>query len=173
MGWQPHDNIELEDIKASLVIVSDSLFSGISNLSDDVSGPKAVDILSSSGITSINLDYYPDDIAALKGKIESDVSQGIELIICIGGTGIAKRDVTIEAVESLVDKTLPGFGEEFRRRSYEEIKEKALLSRSIAGVFRSSLIIALPGSPNAVEVGLNLLLGFVGHAIKLMRKDNE
>ncbi len=171
MAWAAHGSVPLDKINASVVVVSDSLFSGSSDISHDISGPNAIDILSEAGIASINLDYFPDDFAALAAKIDSDVLTNFNLIILIGGTGIAARDVTYEAVKSILDKEIMGFGEEFRRVSYIQIKEKALLSRAIAGTIRKSLVIALPGSPNAVEVGLKIALGFLGHAIELINKD--
>ncbi|MHA2252858.1 MAG: MogA/MoaB family molybdenum cofactor biosynthesis protein [Candidatus Kariarchaeaceae archaeon] len=170
MAWKPHNSVSLENLNASVVVVSDSLFSGTSDISNDISGPNAIDILSEAGISSINLDYFPDDFAALAAKVDSDILLNTDLIILIGGTGIDPRDVTIEAVKSIMDKEIPGFGEEFRRRSYEDIKERALLSRAFAGVIRRSVVVALPGSPNAVDTGLRLLLGFLGHAVNLIRK---
>ncbi|MHA2172145.1 MAG: MogA/MoaB family molybdenum cofactor biosynthesis protein, partial [Candidatus Kariarchaeaceae archaeon] len=74
-----------------------------------------------------------------------------------------------EAVKSIIDKEIPGFGEEFRRVSYEQIKDRAFLSRAFAGVIKKAVVVALPGSPNAVEVGIKVLLGFLGHAINLLR----
>ncbi|MHA2170798.1 MAG: MogA/MoaB family molybdenum cofactor biosynthesis protein [Candidatus Kariarchaeaceae archaeon] len=169
MAWAPHSSISLEKIDASVVVISDSLFSGTTDISNDVSGPNAIDVLSQAGITSINLDYFPDDFAAISAKVDSDVLLNVDLIVLIGGTGIAPRDVTVEAVKSIIDKEIPGFGEEFRRLSYEQIKDRALLSRAFAGVIKKSVVVALPGSPNAVEVGIKILLGFLGHAINLLR----
>ncbi|MCF0155008.1 MAG: molybdenum cofactor biosynthesis protein, partial [Veillonella sp.] len=79
--------------------------------------------------------------------------------ITTGGTGIAKRDVTIEAVESLLDKEIPGFGEIFRYLSYvDDIGVRAIASRAVAGVARETLIFALPGSVGAVTLGMERLI---------------
>ena len=168
MSWQPHVSEELEKISTSVVIVSDSLFSGLTEMESDESGPKALEILSEVGVSQINLDYFPDDFAAIKGKIESEIARGVGLIVLIGGTGISHRDMTIEAVGSTLEKELPGFGEEFRRRSFQQVQERALLSRATAGVAQKSVIVAMPGSPKAVNVGLELTLGFLGHALSLL-----
>lgn len=117
----------------------------------------------------INLDYFPDDLMALKTKIDKDILDKIDLILLLGGTGIAVRDITIEAMQLIMTKELPGFGEEFRRRSYDQIKGNAFLSRSTAGTKNHSLIVGLPGSPKAVEVGITLVLEFLGHANRLLK----
>jgi len=94
-----------------------------------------------------------------------------EVLLINGGTGIAKRDVTVEAVRPMLDKELPGFGELFRRLSYEEIGSPAWLSRSLAGTHKGMLVVCLPGSPQAVRLALQkLLLPELGHAIGLLRR---
>ncbi|MHA2275522.1 MAG: MogA/MoaB family molybdenum cofactor biosynthesis protein [Candidatus Kariarchaeaceae archaeon] len=169
MTWTPHENVSFSDLKASVVIVSDSLFSGENDITNDLSGPVAVELLTDAGIDSVNLDYYPDEVSALQSKVESDVQDNIDIVIFIGGTGISPRDVTIEAVASKLFKELPGFGEEFRRRSIEQIHGRGILSRAICGVVSKSLVVTLPGSPKAVELGLEIVLSFLGHAVNLVK----
>ncbi len=156
-----------------MVIVSDSLFSGSSNFDKDTSGHNAVSLLSEAGIHSINMDYFPDDFTALKAKVDDAIFHKIDLLIFIGGTGLDPRDVTIESVTSSFSKEIPGYGEEFRRRSVETIKERGLLSRAVAGVVNNTLVVCLPGSPNAVETGISLLLPMLGHALKLIRREHK
>lgn len=79
-------------------------------------------------------------------------------LIFNGGTGIAPRDTTYDAIERLLDKTLPGFGELFRWLSYQEIGSRAIASRAIAGVYQSKLIFSLPGSSNAVKLAMEKLI---------------
>ncbi len=89
---------------------------------------------------------------------ESSVD-GADIIISTGGTGIAKRDVSIEAVQPLLDKEIPGFGELFRFLSYrDDIGTKALASRAIAGVKDHSILFAIPGSVGAVTLAMNELI---------------
>ncbi len=171
MPWVPHDSADLENVRASLIMVSDSLFSGSSDFTEDKSSNIALETLNESGIYSVNLDYFPDDFAALRSKIEDDTSNGFDLIILLGGTGITSRDVSIEALKSKIIKELPGFGEEFRRISMQEVQERALLSRATAGVYKKSVIVAIPGSPNAVKTGIELICKIVGHALNLLHRD--
>ena len=73
-------------------------------------------------------------------------------------------------MKASLQKELPGFGDEFRRRSFDEIKEMGLLSRATAGVVQGTFVVCLPGSPNAVKIGINLLIPFLGHALKLIQR---
>ncbi|MBE9177520.1 MogA/MoaB family molybdenum cofactor biosynthesis protein [Oculatella sp. LEGE 06141] len=82
----------------------------------------------------------------------------LDAVILNGGTGIAPRDTTYDAIEQLLEKVLPGFGELFRWLSYQEIGSRALASRAVAGVYRSKLVFSLPGSSNAVRLALEKLI---------------
>lgn len=170
MTWDEHNGIDLQGLSASVLIISDSLFSGQKEISEDQSGQIAIDVLSNFGFDSINLDYYPDELIAIKSKVENDVSQRVGLILLIGGTGIAERDVTIEAIDEIISKELPGFGEIFRRKSLDEIGYRALLSRTKAGTSGASLIVALPGSPGAVKTGLQIVEEIIRHAMQLLKR---
>ena len=96
----------------------------------------------------------PDEIgAALDTYCEE-----CEAVLISGGTGVSRRDTTIEVVSSRLEKTLPGFGEIFRMLSYEEIGAGAMLSRATAGLYRDTLIFSMPGSTNAVGLALEKLI---------------
>jgi molybdenum cofactor biosynthesis protein B len=82
----------------------------------------------------------------------------VQVVITTGGTGITSRDSTYEALEALLDKRLPGFGELFRMLSYQEIGPAAMLSRAQAGVRGGRIVVSLPGSPNACRLALEKLL---------------
>jgi molybdopterin adenylyltransferase len=91
-----------------------------------------------------------------------------DAIVLTGGTGIAPRDRTIEVLVPMFEKTIDGFGEAFRRLSWDAIGPRAMLSRAVAGVVRGKVIAALPGSPAAVELGVDALLApTLAHAIAL------
>jgi molybdenum cofactor biosynthesis protein B len=92
---------------------------------------------------------------------------GVQVVILTGGTGITSRDATFEAVEALLDKRLPGFGELFRMLSWEEIGAAAMLSRAQMGVRDRRIVVSLPGSPNACRLALDkLLLPELGHLVR-------
>lgn len=95
------------------------------------------------------------------------------MILTNGGTGIAKRDVTIETVSSLFDKEIPGFGELFRMLSYQEdIGSAAILSRAAAGVIKDKAVFLTPGSTGAVRLAMSkLILPELGHVVRELRKD--
>ena len=95
---------------------------------------------------------------------------GAEVIISTGGTGIGKRDITIETIQPLFDKELTGFGEIFRYESYKELGTGAILSRATAGVWNETLLVALPGSPNAVTLGMKIIKPELGHMVKHIQK---
>lgn len=82
----------------------------------------------------------------------------VDVIITTGGTGIARRDTTIEVARRFLDKELEGFGELFRMLSYEEVGPAAILSRAVAGLSNETLIFCLPGSTNAVKLALDKLI---------------
>ena len=83
-----------------------------------------------------------------------------------GGTGLESRDITIETIEPLFEKEIKGFGEIFRAISYEELGAGSLLSRATAGIYRKTMIFAMPGSPNAVKTGLGIIIDELGHLKK-------
>ena len=95
----------------------------------------------------------------------------IDAILLNGGTGIGKRDSTVEAVGGLLDKTLVGFGEIFRMLSYQEIGAAAMLSRAVGGVFQGKLVFSMPGSTHAVTLAMEkLILPELAHLVWELRK---
>lgn len=107
----------------------------------------------------------PDKIIALVQQLIPTV----DVIICNGGTGIAPRDTTYDAIATLLDKEIPGFGEIFRQLSYAEIGSRAIASRATAGVYQSTLIFLLPGSSNAVALAMDaLILPELQHLVRQM-----
>lgn len=104
-------------------------------------------------------------IALVRGADESDANA----IVLTGGTGIAPRDRTYEALTGIFDRTLDGFGEAFRRLSWDQIGPRAILSRATAGVVGKTLVFSLPGSEKAVRLGAKELIAPVlAHAIDLV-----
>jgi molybdenum cofactor biosynthesis protein B len=83
---------------------------------------------------------------------------GLDAAIFCGGTGITPTDVTIETVSPFLDKTLPGFGEIFRRLSYDKVGSAAVMSRAVAGVAKGKALFCIPGSPDAVRISVEMLI---------------
>ena len=109
----------------------------------------------------------PDSSELLLSTVNEIIEEhGADVILTTGGTGIGTRDVTIETLKPLFEKELTGFGEIFRYESYKEIGTGAILSRASAGLYKSTMIISMPGSPNAVETGLKIVLPELGHLVK-------
>ncbi len=102
-----------------------------------------------------------DDAAAIRAQLEAWADE-VEVVVTTGGTGIARRDTTVEVAEALITKSLPGFGELFRMLSFEEIGPGAMLSRATAGVYgaegHETLLFCCPGSRNAVRLAVERLI---------------
>ncbi len=108
----------------------------------------------------------PDQIASLVQRLAPTV----DVIICNGGTGIAPRDTTYDAIATLLEKEIPGFGEIFRQLSYAEIGSRAIASRATAGVYQSTLIFLLPGSSNGVALAMDaLILPELQHLVRQLK----
>jgi molybdenum cofactor biosynthesis protein B len=113
-----------------------------------------------TGDYGTDVQVYDENIDdSVRAWIYEHAVESADIIISTGGTGIAKRDVSIEAVQPLLDKEIPGFGELFRFLSYrDDIGTKALASRAIAGVKDHSILFAIPGSVGAVTLAMNELI---------------
>ena len=140
---------------------------------DDPSGNLIVETLQKAGHTIIFKEIIPDD-KVLIGKYVGKAlgMEKVDSIILCGGTGISPKDITIEAVRPMLVKTLPGFGELFRKLSFDEIGSAAILTRALAGVAdQGKAVFCIPGSPQAVKLVLEkLTLPEVGHILKHARE---
>jgi len=102
---------------------------------------------------------------------EQLASPDTQIVITTGGTGITSRDGTFEAIDALLEKRLDGFGELFRMLSFQEIGPAAMMSRATAGTASGKAIFVLPGSPNAVQLGMTrLILPELGHVVQQLRR---
>jgi molybdenum cofactor biosynthesis protein B len=125
----------------------------------DKSGQRIRHLLESSKHQVARYSLIRDDPSALRALLtEILASQDIDAVITNGGTGISRRDTTVEVVESLLTQTLPGFGELFRMLSYQDIGSGAMLSRAVGGVASGKPLFALPGSTGAVELAMTKLI---------------
>lgn len=137
---------------------------------DDPSGHRVQELLRAAG-HSIALYRVVRDEPALITEVLRSAPAEVEAIVCTGGTGLTKRDSTYEAITQLLDKEISGFGELFRMLSYEQIGAAAMLSRATAGVMGDRAVFSLPGSPDAVELGVTkLIVPELGHIVGLVRR---
>ncbi|TFF88643.1 MAG: molybdenum cofactor biosynthesis protein MoaB [Promethearchaeota archaeon] len=160
-------------LKYSIVIISDSRYQQVQKAEevDDLTIPKVKSILNKNKQHIQSIDIIPDDIMFIEKKICQIIKEyNPDIIITSGGTGIGKRDVTIETMSNLFEKELPGFGELFRRLSFDQVGVPTILSRAMAGIFKNTLIFNLPGNPNAVELALNkIIIPIAPHSISMLR----
>ena len=144
---------EIEKVTAAVVTVSDSRTE-----KTDLSGKIIVELLQQDGHQVVATSLIPNDSQFIEEKLFELSGQRIQCIVFTGGTGLSPRDVTLDAVRRHFDKTLTGFGELFRFLSFQEIGSAAMLSRAEAGIVGCSLVVSLPGSPNAVRLALEKLI---------------
>ena len=125
----------------------------------DVSGDLIEALLKNAGHRILFKKIIGDDKALIREEVKNVLSSAdIDAAIFCGGTGIAPSDVTIETVSPFLEKTLPGFGEIFRRLSYNKVGSSAVLSRAVAGVAKGKALFCIPGSPDAVRVSIETLI---------------
>lgn len=132
----------------------------------DDSGDAIVGALTAAGHQVLDRQIVRDDPALVRDFVRKH-APAAQVIVTTGGTGITSRDTTYEAITSLLEKQLDGFGELFRMLSYEEIGSAAMLSRACAGTVGTTIVFALPGSPHAVALAMDkLILPEIGHVVR-------
>jgi len=137
---------------------------------DDTSGARIRELLEADGHRVAAYAILPDEPAIVRTRVVELIAGSVDVVIVNGGTGLAPRDTTYEAVVDLLDKRLDGFGELFRSLSFAEIGPAAMLSRAVAGVAGRTVIASVPGSTPAVDLAMRkLLLPVLGHAVQLVR----
>jgi molybdenum cofactor biosynthesis protein B len=138
----------------------------------DDSGPALVEILMQRDFEVSGPEVVPDSQERIKDAIIAAVDRGTNLVVTTGGTGLGPRDLTPQATASLIDYEVPGLGE-LMRRAGETMTPMAALSRSIAGVRGSTLIINVPGSIKGAIESLDAVVPLLQHALKLLRGDTH
>ena len=138
----------------------------------DVSGETIESLLKAAGHTVLFRRVVADDKTIIEHAVKSILNNaGVDAAIFSGGTGIVHSDVTIETVSAFFEKTLPGFGEIFRRVSYDHIGSPAIMSRAVAGVAKGKVMFCIPGSPDAVRICVELLISTeAAHIVKHARE---
>ena len=151
------------NITVGIITVSDRASAGEYT---DLGGPALRAEAAKRGWTVAAEAVVPDDVARIQETVRAFAAQGCGLILTTGGTGIAPRDVTPEAIRALMRVELPGFGEVMRAESMKTTPN-AILSRGLAAVVERSLVIALPGKPAGAVECLGHVAGAVEHGVKL------
>ena len=160
--------------KCAILTISTSKYWKRANGEEDIgdlSGERAKELVSKNGHDVVYYEVLPDNEDKIYEGIVKALSTDADFIVTSGGTGLTKNDVTIEVVSKLLEKEMPGFGELFRLKSYEEIGTAAVLSRAIAGVINQKVIFCLPGSPEAVRLALKeIIMPEIAHIMKHVRE---
>ena len=148
-------------LRFAIVTISTSRYrdSQAGKVITDESGDLIIKTLQENGHTIAIQRLVTDNKSVIQKTIrEMLISPKVDAIITCGGTGITPADVTIEAVEAILEKKLPGFGELFRHLTYQEIGSAAVMSRALGGVAKGRAVFCLPGSPHAVKLCLERLI---------------
>jgi molybdenum cofactor biosynthesis protein B len=154
---------------AHVITVSDR---ASTNKMPDDSGPALVEILMQRDFEVSGPEVVPDKEERIRDAIIAAAARGANLVVTTGGTGLGPRDVTPQATAALIDYEVPGIGE-LMRRAGETMSPMAALSRSIAGVRGSTLIINVPGSIRGAIESLDAVVPLLPHALKLLRGDTK
>ena len=138
----------------------------------DKSGRRIQELVHGAGHAVVDYQLIPDDPAKLRPLLEALLGRyDVDVVLTNGGTGISRRDQTVDVVEGVIEQPLPGFGELFRMLSWEQIGSGAMLSRAAGGVARDKLLFAMPGSTKAVELAMSkLILPELRHLLLELRK---
>jgi molybdenum cofactor biosynthesis protein B len=138
----------------------------------DTSGRRIRELLEADGHAVAHYQVLPDDPQRLAAELGALLARGeIDAIFTNGGTGISRRDQTLQAIERAVEQPLPGFGELFRMLSWDQIGSGAMLTRAAAGIAKGKPLFAMPGSTAAVELAMTkLILPELRHLLKELRK---
>ena len=153
-------------IRAGIITVSDRASRG---LYDDLGGPALKKAAGEYGWSVEAESLVPDERRDIQNAIRDHIAKGCNLILTTGGTGVALRDVTPEAVREIAVRELPGFGEVMRAESMK-ITKNAILSRALAVVVDKALVICLPGKPSGAVECLSFVVGAIPHCVEVLQE---
>ena len=154
MAQKPHPDSAPMTVNCAVITVSDTR-----SHETDKSGQLIQQLLVDAGHTVSFYRILKDEPRDIQSQLQAlGERTDVDAVIFNGGTGIAPRDTTYDALERLLEKTLPGFGEVFRFLSYQDIGSRAIASRAVAGIYQTKLIFSVPGSTGAVKLALQQLI---------------
>lgn len=161
-GVEAHRAAAPESVRCAILTVSDTR-----SADTDESGGLIRETLRLAMHKVVDYQIVPDEPDRIRAVLEGWLDRDdVQAILSNGGTGIASRDTTFDAINGLLEKRIDGFGELFRMLSWQEIGAAAMLSRAVAGVAGGTLIVAMPGSTKAVRLALTkLIIPELGHLI--------
>jgi len=136
---------------------------------EDLGGPAVRQAAIGNGWKIVAELVVPDDQTAIQRAIREQITRGAHLVLTTGGTGVARRDVTPEAVRAIADRELPGFGEAMRMQSLA-LTPNAILSRGLAASVGSTLVVCLPGKPQGAVDCLGFVAGAIPHCVKVLQE---
>jgi molybdenum cofactor biosynthesis protein B len=169
MGHEEHRHEAPRSVRIFVVTASDTR-----GEAQDESGAFLREGIAFAGHELAGYRVVKDDPAQIRAALDDAARAGADAVVVNGGTGIAGRDRTYEAVAGVLEKRLDGFGELFRMLSYAEIGSAAMLSRAVAGVWDGRAVFSVPGSRAAVRLAWEKLIGpEVGHVVREIRKDRR
>jgi len=162
MGVDDHRSKAPKSVSFAVITVSDTRTEAT-----DLSGKAITQLMERAGHKPVRKAIVRDDIPEIQRALRESIEDSrIQAIIINGGTGVAKRDVTLEAVSHFEEKPLPGFGELFRTLSFQEIGSAAMMSRAAAFVSEGKIVFCLPGSEKAVRLATERLIApELGHLV--------
>ena len=153
-------------IQIGIITISDRASQGVY---DDRGGPALKAAAEAYGWRVLAEALVPDERRDIQRAVREQMERGCHLILTTGGTGVARRDVTPEAVREIGGRELPGFGEVMRRESMK-VTPNAILSRSLAIVVEKALVICLPGKPRGAVECLGFVAGAIPHCIEVLQE---
>lgn len=153
------------DLKAAVVVCSDTISAG---QKEDKAGKAIMAKLESCNVEIMDYTVIPDEIDAIQGKVNEYESQGANMIIFTGGTGLSSRDVTPEALKPLIDREIPGIMEAARNYGQDRTPY-SMLSRSIAGVKGETLLMGVPGSTKGAAETMDALFPALLHIFRILK----
>ncbi len=153
-------------IQTGIITISDRASKG---LYDDLGGPALRKAAEGHGWKIVAEALVPDEKRDIQRAIREHINKGCSLILTTGGTGVALRDVTPEAVREIAIRELPGFGEVMRAESMK-ITRNAILSRSLAAVVDRALVLCLPGKPSGAVECLGFVVGAIPHCVEVLQE---
>ena len=153
-------------ILVGIITISDRASKG---LYDDLGGPALRKAAEGYGWSVAAESLVPDEKREIQRATREQINKGCHLILTTGGTGVALRDVTPEAVKEIAVRELPGFGEIMRMESMK-ITKNAILSRNLAVVVDRSLVICLPGKPSGAVECLGFVVGAIPHCLEVLQE---